>query len=390
MATTAYYGTRLGPHISRTPEGFVIAHDVPLCRTAERVPMMYRGSELGLPTDDTVSVYRSAEEVMHPKHIASIEAKPVLDGHTRFVDAETASWSTKGHVQNVRKGPRLPDGEKSVIGDIIITDATLAQKVLDGQLREVSLGYDCEYAPRGDGTYSQRKLRVNHCALVPDGRAGEHVRINDAAFIGTFAEMAREFHRRNPSEVAAEHSHRAEDRLPEALRRGEPHSWDALAEEHRRMTTREEESDMLKNFADEDLITEEEDLETANTSDAFALAHLRKIRPVIQATGDRKAIDGYNAAIKELKRRIRDNRELATDARHVTDTFRRPAFELGSTLEDLAKHFHRRDTKQGLASYEAARARPGAGRATDSLPMSDESWADTHREAGRKMREKKH
>src|SRR5262249_15818517 len=157
-------GTRLSEHIAQTPEGFLICRDVPLCRTAEREPMLYRGgSELGLPTEDIVRVYRSADEVLSKKHMASIEAKALVSGHEGgFVHADNASWRARGHVQNVRPGPKLASGERTVIGDIVIWDTTLSQQVLDGQLREVSLGYDCEYVPRSDGNFDQEKLRCNH------------------------------------------------------------------------------------------------------------------------------------------------------------------------------------------------------------------------------------
>jgi hypothetical protein len=216
----------------------------------------------------------------------------------------------------------LPDGEKSLIGDIIITDATLAQKVLDGQLREVSLGYSCEYVPNGDGTWDQRKLRTNHCALVPDGRAGEHVRIYDAAFIGSFAEMVKQFHRRNPSEVAASTAEqRATDRLPDALLRGEPQSWDELA----RTLTGEE---MPKKSKDESpelhrLIEVLEDYfdnngekeEQGQTPESRALQHLRAIKPAIQSSGDRKAIDAYNSAVRSLKAARSARTVLVSDMR---------------------------------------------------------------------------
>ena len=329
VTADAYYGTRLSEHISRTPEGFLIAHDTPLCRTAERVPMVYRGSEVGLATNDTVEVYRSAAEVLSKKHLASIEGKPVVAGHpSQFVNADNASWAAKGHVQNVRPGPELPDGEQCVIGDIVITDSTLANQVVSGQLREVSLGYACEYTPRGDGTFAQKKLRVNHIAVVESGRCGSACRINDSAvLVGDFVEMARKYHRKNASAVAAERAEeRATDRLPESLRRGDALSWDELSEIHRQLG----EEAMTRNH-DEDLITEDErevlervlarlegQLSERRTEDAEesleerALAHLRAIRPVIERTGDLKAIDAYNNAVRAIKHQQR-NRAVVSD-----------------------------------------------------------------------------
>lgn len=384
MATTAYYGTRLSPHISRTPEGFLIAHDVPLCRTAEWEPMLYRGSEVVRGgSDDVVEVYRSTDEVLHPKHLASLEGKPVLEGHGgAFVDADTAGWRAKGHVQNIREGGELPNGESAVIGDIVITDAALAEKILDGHLREVSEGYSCQYGRNIDGSYSQRKLRANHVAIVPDGRAGEHVRIYDSEPEQSFEALCRRFHRLNPAEVAAARAaeQRVEDRLPESLLRGEPHSWDEIAEIHRQLTEGEE-----VNNEDRDEIEEISGLN--DSPDAKALDHLRKMRPFIEASGDRKAIDHYNAAIKDLKRRMRHNT--------VSDAARQLSIDIDPDrmYAETLKHYHRVSPKEGKANADAARAsRVSAhtSRVVDRSLMSDEAYGEAIREAGRKMREKKY
>jgi hypothetical protein len=73
----------------------------------------------------------------------------------------------------------LPNGDKSIVADLVIYDDNLISKILDGGLRELSAGYDCEYIERQDGTTEQTNIRVNHVALVPSGRCGTACRVHD-------------------------------------------------------------------------------------------------------------------------------------------------------------------------------------------------------------------
>jgi Uncharacterized protein conserved in bacteria (DUF2213) len=203
----AFYGSRLSGHLSQTPEGFLICHGARLSRTAVNTPQKYRGSEIGLSSDEEVDVYRSAQEVTNRASLASLEGKPVCDNHpAQFLTAENVGWYAKGHVQHVREGDPLPDGEHAIVGDLVITDAGLIAKIKGG-MKNISVGYDCEYAVRDDGSsFEQRKIRANHIAVVANGRAGEHVRILDTAGERelSFGAIARQFHRKNAVAVAAE------------------------------------------------------------------------------------------------------------------------------------------------------------------------------------------
>lgn len=170
----AYYGDRISPHMTTTPEGFLICHDVPIARTGE---MDYRASELALDggPDRLVKVYRHQEDVFDPAAVASFEGKEVTSGHpTEDVGPENHAAYSKGHVQNVRRrGDYL-------IADLHLKDAALISDVRSGVLREVSCGYHCRYVPEGDG-YRQQDIRGNHVAVVPRGRAGREVAIHDSA-----------------------------------------------------------------------------------------------------------------------------------------------------------------------------------------------------------------
>lgn len=170
----AYYGDRISPHMTDTPEGFLICHDVPIARTG---PQDYLAREMLLDGDPerVVTVQRYPEDVFEAAALASFEGKPVTDGHPpENVGPENFAAYTRGHVQNVRR-----NGEY-MVADLVINDAALANEVRNNVKREVSCGYLCSYLPDGAG-YRQSNIRGNHVAVVARGRAGSTVAIQDTA-----------------------------------------------------------------------------------------------------------------------------------------------------------------------------------------------------------------
>lgn len=170
----AYYGDRISPHMTDTPEGFLICHDVPIARTG---PQDYLARELMLDGDPerVVTVQRYPEDVFEEATLASFEGKPICDGHPpENVGPENYAAYTKGHVQNVRRSGDY------IVADLYINDANLAEEVRNNVKREVSCGYLCSYVPDGAG-YRQSNIRGNHVAVVPKGRAGSTVAIQDTA-----------------------------------------------------------------------------------------------------------------------------------------------------------------------------------------------------------------
>ncbi len=170
----AYYGTKISPHMTDTPEGYLVCHDVPIARTGD---MVYRASELQLEGDPDrpVTVRRYAEDVFDPAAVASFEGKDVTAGHpAESVGPANHAAYSKGHVQNVRR-----EGEK-LVADLLVKDAGLISDIRNGVVREVSCGYLCSYEPEGDH-YRQGNIRGNHVAVVPRGRAGREVAIKDQA-----------------------------------------------------------------------------------------------------------------------------------------------------------------------------------------------------------------
>lgn len=170
----AYYGTQLSPHMEETPEGYLICRDVPIARTGE---MTYLSSELGLEGPDRpVTVYRDPADVFDPDALASFEGKDVTSGHpAENVGPVNHAAYSRGHVQDVRREGNF------VIADLLVKDACLISDIRNGVVREVSCGYNCVYTPLADGRYKQTGIRGNHVAVVPRGRAGREVAIQDSA-----------------------------------------------------------------------------------------------------------------------------------------------------------------------------------------------------------------
>jgi hypothetical protein len=190
----SYYASLLPgkEHWFQTPEGYRIYKDVPIARTGFQ---QYLGREIkknpgykpewGIGDDELVTVYRPLEEVTAPETLASFEGKSVLDEHPSdpqiLVDALDEYESTsKGHAQNIRVGSPMDDGETPLLADLHVKHPDLNVKVDDG-VRDVSCGYTFELGKDADGRYVQRKIRGNHVAIVPKGRAGSEVGIKDSA-----------------------------------------------------------------------------------------------------------------------------------------------------------------------------------------------------------------
>lgn len=174
-----YYGSRISPHITRTPEGYLICHDVPINRTGT---YKYLGAELGLTgadADKEFTVLRRPEEVFSPATLASFEGKPTTSDHPpEDVTPDNYAYYAKGHAQNVRRG--TGQSSNNSIADLIITDPQLIEDVEKNGKREISCGYNFDLFQNPNGVYEQRNMRGNHVAIVPEGRAGHDVAIKDS------------------------------------------------------------------------------------------------------------------------------------------------------------------------------------------------------------------
>ena len=173
-----YYGYTISPNQIETGEGFLICRNVPISRTGDQE---YMGWEIGIPGaggGQIVTVHRPPEEVFSTAALASFEGKPVTNDHPPvLIGPDDVKTYEMGHAQNVRRG----DGEweEYTLADLHIHDRELIDAVQSGN-REISGGYECEYVPNGDGTYTQRNIRGNHVAVVERGRAGKRAAILDS------------------------------------------------------------------------------------------------------------------------------------------------------------------------------------------------------------------
>lgn len=166
----AYCGSRISEHIIRDNAGFLIC-TAPVARSGWQE---YRYSEINPASNDdaVVRVYRPPSEVTSPATIASGEGKPVVGvGHpARFITPESWSWAAKGHMQNIRVGPRDANGDVTLIADLHIQDGLLIDRIASG-VRDLSCGYMYDVEEQPDGTYTMKNIRMNHVAVVPEGRA---------------------------------------------------------------------------------------------------------------------------------------------------------------------------------------------------------------------------
>ncbi len=170
--------------MKETQDGYLVGS----LRCARTGIQAYLGSELGLPTNDVISVYRPESEVFSKDSLASYANKPISDEHPpTFVDASNWKEYGKGDIGSdiVRDGEFVSVSYKIMDGDTIA-------KVKAGKA-EVSMGYMAEIdfqdgvTPSGEPYQAiQKNIRINHLAIVDRGRAGSDCRIiSDAIPWGT-------------------------------------------------------------------------------------------------------------------------------------------------------------------------------------------------------------
>ena len=145
---------------------------------------VYTGAEVGRPDLATVNVYRPESEVFDEAAMASFAHKAITLGHPP--SAVTAdNWQK--HAVGWTEGKVARDGDYVEI-PLMLADASAVKAYETGEARELSGGYACELvwgdgvAP--DGTHYQAKqirIRGNHIAQVPKGKAGQLARIGDSA-----------------------------------------------------------------------------------------------------------------------------------------------------------------------------------------------------------------
>ncbi len=189
----AYFTIPLSENLEETPEGFLVARDAVVGRTGWQTYKVAdlpqeSAADLGIDLsnpDADIDLYRPASEVFSPETLASINAKPVTDDHPQSSDGNVHPDNFKefscGVVVNAHRGKeRLKNGDEPILADVHIQSDPLLSDVRNHVKRELSLGYDYQIRRNGD-RIEMHSLVVNHCAVVPKGRAGHEARIRDSA-----------------------------------------------------------------------------------------------------------------------------------------------------------------------------------------------------------------
>lgn len=180
---------RLGAKREITPEGFLLCRRTPIGRIGMQ---MYHPSEITgddgkpmiAPVDGVVRVDRIPEEVFDPISMSSGRGKPIVDDHPdedgNLIDVTSENWRelAVGTVMDIYPGDGVDDDV--LLGDLLITDAA-AIKMVNGGKRQLSIGYTSDYYETGPGRAEQRNIRINHVALVDQGRCGPRCAIGDKA-----------------------------------------------------------------------------------------------------------------------------------------------------------------------------------------------------------------
>lgn len=162
----------------KTQDGYLVAQAF-VARTGIQ---LYRGSEIGVINQDVVRVFRPEAEVKDAASVRTYTHAPITLGHPEvMVDADNWKDLAKGEVSTEAE---WHDGKLRL--PLIVKDAEAIRAIEDGT-RELSAGYTCDidFTPgktdAGEAYDAvQRRIRINHLAIVPRGRAGSECRIGDA------------------------------------------------------------------------------------------------------------------------------------------------------------------------------------------------------------------
>lgn len=167
----------------RSEDGYLMA-DVLVARTGIQD---YLGveidpdNELGLRDKRVVKVYRPEDEVFNLDSVKTYAHRPVTNDHPPIM-VNADNW--KQFAVGQTGGDVVRDGDWIRV-PLVLMDSAMIADVQSGK-RQVSMGYysviDATPGTAPDGTQYdavQRKLRMNHLAVVAAGRAGEKARIGD-------------------------------------------------------------------------------------------------------------------------------------------------------------------------------------------------------------------
>ena len=158
-----------------TPQGYIKT----TARITKGAILQYYGHEIGLTdsrANQIVNVNRTLDELSKPETLKSINGMPITITHPdkKAVDANDWKSKTVGHVQN----PRVESNY--IVCDAFIQDKSAIELLKDKDIRELSVGYEPADIQEINGQFYHINIRVNHIAIVAEGRAGSDCRLNDS------------------------------------------------------------------------------------------------------------------------------------------------------------------------------------------------------------------
>lgn len=141
--------------------------------------LQYYGHEIGLTdsrANKLVDVNRTIEELSKPDTLKSIDGMPITITHPDKKSVDASDWKNKtvGHVQNPRAEGNY------IVCDAYIQDASAIELLKNKDIRELSVGYESADIQEENGKFYHKNIKVNHVAIVAEGRAGSDCRLNDS------------------------------------------------------------------------------------------------------------------------------------------------------------------------------------------------------------------
>lgn len=229
----------ISENVYEDQNGFLVCSNAILGRSGI---YKYRGTELGLDTNNVIEILRKEEDVFNEESMKSLEQRPITINHPNVkVTIDNVKELSNGEVYNVRR-----EGN-NLVGDLIIKDKKVKKMILDKKLKELSLGY--EYSLDYDEEtklYSFKDLIYNHIAFVKHGRAG------NAMILDGVEEVENKIMDSNESQTLTE----GLDETPESIEETKTVEDNETVEENENKETQDEQEVEVKEDVVQDSVEE--------------------------------------------------------------------------------------------------------------------------------------
>lgn len=160
----------------KTREGYLVVTGVPIARIG---PQEYLNADGSTRTE-----LRIPEEVFASDALASGERQPITILHPSQDGGAVNASNSRDLMRGAMSNLRADEAEKYVLADVTIHAEDAIDQVESG-MRDLSVGYFFKPTPTRNGKFSrpghaldgveadlvQTRIRINHLALVPKGRA---------------------------------------------------------------------------------------------------------------------------------------------------------------------------------------------------------------------------